>query len=177
MLHVLIAAVRRVRRHLPRRGHAGGAGTGRLLAGEVGHVVRVVVTAPATVVVSMGLAAAAGVLVALGPGYPGPVAPVGARWGLVALVLAASVGVARTVPPRWREVRHAVRRARVGLALVAVSASVSLVKVGLHDTTPGPVLPAPARWAAVALIAIAAAVAIGRGNGRSDAPRRGGPRR
>lgn len=178
MLNVLIAeAVRRVRRRLPRREPGSDVPIGRLITTEVVHLVRVGVAAPATVIVLMGLATAAGIHVALGPGYPGPVAPVAGRWALLVLVLAASVGVARTAPPRWRDVRRAVWRARVGLVLVASAASVSLVKVGLHDTTPGPVLPAPARWVAVAAIAVIAIAVLFRHGHRPGARRDGRPGR
>lgn len=140
----------------------------RLLLGEAAHLGRAAVASPAVAVMLAGAVASAGVHVALGPGYPGPVAPVVARWSLAALVLAASLGVARTTPRRWRGIRRMVRRARIGLTLVAAAATVSLVKVGFHDVTPGPVLPAPIRWTLVAMTAMAALALAAGPDHRSD---------
>ncbi len=111
----------------------------------------------------LGVVSAVGVHVALGPAYPGPVAPDVGRWLLVVLVLAASVGLARTVPSRWRDARRAVRRVRVGLAMALSAAVVSLVKVGLHEMTPGPVLPATVRWLVVAAV-VAVVLVVMRGH-------------
>lgn len=153
-----------IRRALRRRDEPVRRATGlpmwRLLAGEVAHLGRACTTSPAGVVGLLGVVSALGVHVALGPAYPGPVAPDVARWLLVVLVLAASVGLARTVPSRWRDARRAVGRVRVGL-VVALSASVlSIVKVGLHEVTPGPVLPATARWLVVASVVVIAVVLL-----------------
>lgn len=131
----------------------------RLVAEELAHTLRASAVRPAAAVALSGLATAAGVLVALGPGYPGPVAPAIARWVMATLVLVATVGIARAAPRRWREV------GRTSAALVALAAAgaVSIVKVGLHDLTPGPVLAVELRWAAVALIAVVAALGLRRG--------------
>ncbi len=128
----------------------------RLLAGEVAHLARTRTWSPAAVVSLLGVVTSAGIHVALGPAYPGPVAPDAARWLLVGLVVVASFGLARTLPTRWQDVRRAVGRVRVGFALVTSAAAISVVKVGLHEMTPGPVMPAPARW----LTVIAAVVAV-----------------
>lgn len=143
-------AIRRaLRRHDAPGGRIPGPPTWRLLAGEVAHFGRACTTSPAGVVGLLGVVSALGVHVALGPAYPGPVAPVLARWLLVALVVAGSFGLARTVPSRWRDARRAVRRVRIGLGVALSAAAVSIVKVGLHEVTPGPVLPATVRWAVV----------------------------
>lgn len=134
----------------------------RLFAGEVAHMGRACTTSPAGVVGLLGVVASAGVHVALGPAYPGPVAPAGARWLLVVLVVAASVGLARSVPSRWREARRAVGRVRVGMVVVLSAAAISVVKVGLHEVTPGPVIPAAARWLVVAAV-VAAVLIVMRG--------------
>lgn len=103
-----------------------------------------------------------GVHVALGPAYPGPVAPDLARWVLVALVIGASVGLARTMPSRWRDARRAVGRVRIGVVVAATAAVVSVVKVGLHEVTPGPVVPATARWLLIAAVVTITLVLLGR---------------
>lgn len=154
-------AIRRARRR-HRVQPAGGLPLWRLVAGETTHLVRNGIGAPALAVLLSGAVVAAGVHVAIGPGYPGPVAPTAARWVLVTLVGVASVGLARTVPSRWGDVRHAVRRARVGLAVLGSAAAISVVKVGLHEVTPGPVMPAAARWIAVAVVVLALALAARR---------------
>lgn len=164
-------AIRRLRRRVPERrpGLDGGVPAWRLIGGELAYLARRGVVSPAVAMILFGLMSAAGVWVALGPAYPGPVAPVAARWLLGALVLGASLGVARTVPPRWRAVRRAVRRSRIAVAIVAFGAAVSLVKVGLHEVTPGPVLPASARWTVIvvsAVLAVALALSRDRRAGR-----------
>lgn len=164
MLPFLIAeAYRRARRRgdEPVR-RSGGPAMWRLLAGEIGHLGRTCTTSPPGVVGLLGVVSAVGVHVALGPGYPGPVAPDGARWLLVVLVIASTVGLARTVPARWRDTRRAVRRVRVGLAVALTAAVLSIVKVGLHEMTPGPVLPQTVRWLVVtAIVAVVALVMRG----------------
>lgn len=132
----------------------------RLLAGEVAHLGRACTTSPPAVVGLLGVVSALGVHVALGPAYPGPVAPDLARWMLVALVVAASVGLARTVPLRWRDARRAVRRVRIGLGVALSAAAVSIVKVGLHEVTPGPVLPATVRWLVVVSVVAGVLVVV-----------------
>lgn len=138
----------------------------RLLAGEMAHLGQACTTSPAGVVGLLGVVSAVGVLVALGPAYPGPVAPEGARWLLVALVIAASAGLARTAPPRWGDVRRAVGRVRVGIVVVLSAAALSIVKVGLHEVTPGPDLPATARWLVLSVVVGVVLVAMrGRNHG------------
>lgn len=162
MVPFLIAeAYRRVRRrrHEPAL-RAAGPPTWRLLAGEIAHLGRACTKAPAWMVGLLGVVSAVGVHVALGPAYPGPVAPESARWLLVVLVIAASVGLARTAPPRWRDVRRAVGRVRIGMVVVLSAAAISIVKVGLHEVTPGPVLPPTARWLVVSAVVAAVLVAM-----------------
>lgn len=134
----------------------------RLVAGEAAHLGRACVASPAGLVGLLGVVASVGVYVALGPAYPGPVAPDAARWLLVALVIVASFGLGRSVPSRWRDARYAVR---VGLVAVVFAAAVSVVKVGLHEVTPGPVVPAPARWSVVAVVFVVAVVLMARDHG------------
>lgn len=160
---VVAEALRRARRHGHRARSRPGLPSWRLLGDEVRHLSTTVLLAPRAVAAMSGLVAAVGVLVALGPVYPGPVAPTGLRWLLAATVAGSALGLARTAPPRWRDVRRAMRRARVGLAVVLTAASVSVLKVGLHEVTPGPVLPATVRWAVVTVVVVAAvAIAAGR---------------
>lgn len=132
----------------------------RLVGGEVRHQASTWIVRPAIPIVLAGLAAAMGVHVALGTAYPGPVAPVLLRWTLTAVAVLAAVGLARTAPSTWRQLRRSWRRARVGVAAVLLAGVVSLVKVGLHDTTPGPVLPAAGRWVAVAVLVMVVVAAI-----------------
>lgn len=134
----------------------------RLVAGETAHLGRACAASPAGVIGLLGVVSSVGVYVALGPVYPGPVAPGAARWLLVALVISATVGLGRSVPSRWRDVRCAVGRVRVGLVVVASAAAVSVVKVGMHEVTPGPVIPAPARWSVVAAVVVTAVVLLAR---------------
>lgn len=152
---------RRRRAEPPRRG--AGPSTWRLLAGEVAHLARTRTWSPAAAVSLLGVITSVGVHVALGPAYPGPVAPDAARWLLVGLVVVASIGLGRTLPSRWQDVRRAVGLVRFGLVLVTSAAAVSIVKVGLHEMTPGPVMPAPARWLVVVASVVAVAVVLMRG--------------
>lgn len=146
----LAEGLRRTRRRRRRpRPHTGArTPTWRLLAGEAAHLTRRA-TAPSTVVALAGAVAAVGVLVALGPGYPGPVAPLGARVLLPLAVVVAGIGLARSAPPSWADVHRAVRPQRLVLAVVLAAALTAVVKVGLHEMTPGPVVAAPLRWVAV----------------------------
>ena len=134
----------------------------RLLAGEGRHVATSSVLTPQGVVVVCGAVAAMGVVVALGPAYPGPVAPSGLRWLLATVVAGSAVRLARTAPHRWHDLRGAVRRARVGLVTAVAAAALSVFKVGLHEVTPGPVLPGPVRWAAVSVVLLIAVLVAGR---------------
>lgn len=134
----------------------------RLLAGEARYVATSSVLSPRAAAVVCGAVAAMGVVVALGPAYPGPVAPTGLRWLLAAVVAASAIGLARAAPHRWRDVRSAVRRARVGLSAVVAAATLSVFKVGLHEVTPGPALPSPVRWAGVLVVLIVAVLVAGR---------------
>ena len=149
---VVAEALRRVR-----RSHGGGRARvrrlpmSRLLLGEARHQL-VAASRPAVLVVVLGLVAMAGLHVALGGAYPGPVAPGPLRWVVALAGLVAVVGLARTVPPSWRQLRATVARDRVWIGVVGLASAASLVKVGLHDTTPGPVLPATGRWIAMALV-------------------------
>lgn len=139
---------------------------GRLLLDELLDLVRAWARAPALVMVVSGLVAAAGLYVALGSGYPGPVAPQPLRWAMVLAVVVVVAVIVRTVPPTWRKVRSSVLRARAMIAVVSVAGVVSLIKVGLHDTTPGPVLPAAGRWTAVVMLAGLVFLVVGRTNAR-----------
>ena len=164
MVPFLVAeALRRARRGHREEpvGHRGGPPMLRLLAGEVRHVATSSVLTPRGVAVVCGAVAAMGVVVALGPAYPGPVVPSGLRWLLAAVVAGGAVGLTRTAPHRWRDLRRAVRRARVGLVAVVAAAALSLFKVGLHEVTPGPVLPGPVRWAAVSAVLVGAILVAG----------------
>lgn len=150
------------RRHAQPARRAAGPSLLTLLVGETAHLARTCPTSPAGMIGLLGVVSAVGVHVALGPAYPGPVAPDVARWLLVVLVIAASVGLARTVPARWRDVRRAVGRVRIGMVVVLSAAAVSVIKVGLHEVTPGPVIPAAARWLVVtAVVAVVVAVMSG----------------
>lgn len=157
---------RRGRRQPPRRD--GDPSTWRLLADEVSHLVRTHAWSPAAIAGLLGVIAAVGVHVALGPAYPGPVAPDVARWLLLGLVVAASFGLGRTLPARWQDVRRAVGGVRVGLVLVASAAAFSVVKVGLHEMTPGPVIPAPARWVAIGAAVVVAIWSVAGHDHRPD---------
>lgn len=128
----------------------------RLLAGEVKDQLQVFVRSPALLMMVAGLLTATGAHVALGTGYPGPVAPEGVRWLLTLMILTAAIMLASTVPRAWSDVRGSLRRARITVVGVGLAGAFSVVKVGLHDTTPGPVMPAQGRWVAVALLALAA---------------------
>lgn len=158
--------VRRARRVPSSRAHASPS-LGRLVAGEAAYLAGTLVRTPAVPVAVAGVVTSAGVYVALGPGYPGPVAPSIARWVLVVVIVLASIGLARATPRRWRDIRYAVGRARLGLAVLLTAAAISILKVGLHDVTPGPALPAPARWTAVAAVLVCA-VALTRGHDRAS---------
>ena len=147
--------VRRARRVPSRPGHASRS-LAHLVAGEVVHLARTLARTPAVTVVAAGVTTSAGTYVALGPGYPGPVAPSIARWVLVTMIVLASIGIGCAVPRRWRDIRHAVGGARSGLVVLVTAAAITILKVGLHDVTPGPVLPAPARWTAVTVVLVAA---------------------
>ena len=140
----------------------------RLLADEVRYVATSSVLSPKAAAVLCGAIAAMGVVVALGPAYPGPVAPRGLRWLLAAVVAASAIGLARAAPHRWREVRTAVRRARVGLSTVVAAAALSVFKVGLHEATPGPAIPSPVRWAAVSVVLVIAVLVAGRNQASSS---------
>ena len=131
----------------------------RLVGEEVCHQAATWSVRPAGAIVVAGLTAAMGVHVALGAAYPGPVAPVLLRWTLTAVAVLAAVGLARTAPRTWRQLRRSMRRARAGVAAVLLAGVVSLVKVGLHDATPGPVLPTAGRWMALGVL-VAVVVAI-----------------
>ena len=163
ILFLVAEALRRARRgqhEEPVRRH-GGPPMWRLLAGEVRYVATSSVLTPRGVAVVCGAVAAMGVVVALGPAYPGPVAPTGLRWLLAAVVAASAVGLAQAAPHRWRELRSSVRRARVGLAAVVAAAALSVFKVGLHEVTPGPVLPSPVRWGAVSVVLVVVMLVAG----------------
>ena len=122
---------------------------------------------PAATILVAGLTAVIGVHVALGTAYPGPVAPVLLRWTLTAVGVLATVGLARTAPTTWRQLRRSWRHVRAGIAAILLAGVVSLVKVGLHDTTPGPVLPAAGRWAAVGVLVTVVVTLIMRGEADS----------
>lgn len=151
----------RRRRGRTRRARPTGAPFWRLLVDETRHLAARL-TAPSTVVAVAGVVAAVGVLVALGPGYPGPVAPSAARVVLPLAVAVAGFGLARGAPPRWSGVHRAVRQQRVVLAVALTAALTTVVKVGLHEMTPGPVVAAPLRWVAV-MIGLAVVVVVVRG--------------
>ena len=156
------------RRGRPRSIRPRDPSTSRLLLGELGHLLRLVAR-PRAVVVAAGLVTAVGVFVALGPGYPGPVAPSGARAVLTLSVAVGGLGLARSAPPRWSGVRRAVRRQRLGMAVALASALIALVKVGLHEMTPGPAVGAPWRWTTVTVAAaIGVAVTVRRGDRGPD---------
>ena len=140
--------------------------TAQLVLAEASHQVRAAARRPALVVLMSGTAVACGVYVALGSGYPGPVAPDALRWPLVLAVLLGAVGLARTSPATWSALQHSLRRARLALIAMGFAGAVSIVKVGLHDMTPGPVLPSTARWTLVSVLAGVAVALAARGGAR-----------
>lgn len=137
----------------------------RLLALECAHLADTVVRSPVSVVVLLEAVAVVGLHVALGPDYPGLVVfgePL--RVVVTGLVIVLAIVIAWRTPRTWEAVARDWRRARFTLMLVALAAVVSIVKVGLHDATPGPVLPSVERWVAVSA-GVLVAVASTRGRG------------
>lgn len=153
MISFLVAAARRRLRQRGRDVHPRSqVSIGRLLVGEVAHLTRTMGGSPRSIVVLSGLLAMVGVYVALGPTYPGlvVVAEV-ARVVLAAVVLVSAIVFARTLPTTWRSVAQGWRRARIGVLTIGFAALLSVVKVGLHEATPGPALSPAARWGLVAV--------------------------
>lgn len=170
MIPFLVAeAVRRVRRRSrdDRARQRPGLPTWRLVTDEVQHLAMSRVVTPRAAAAVCGTVTALGVMVALGPTYPGPVAPAVVRWLLAAILATSTFALARSAPPRFRDLRRMVRRARVGFAAVGAAAAITVIKVGLHDVTPGPVLPGTARWVA-ATVVVMGAVLLAAGRDRAS---------
>lgn len=170
MIPFLVAeAVRRARRlndpERPRQ--RAGPPAWRLLAGEIQNLAMSRFVTPRVVAAACGAVSAMGLVVALGPTYPGPVAPAVVRWLLAGTMAAGAFVLARSAPPRFRDLRRMVRRARIGLAAVGAAAAITVIKVGLHEVTPGPVLPGPARWVA-ATVVVMGAVLLATGRDRAS---------